>query len=1324
MSVMRSRPLKYGLITLAVLVVLCGLLLGAFQLAVTRVPEYRSELQTWLGEKTGLVIEFNGISARLRLYGPELVFRDAVVRTPDRTRVLATARRGSVAFDLWTSVRQRHLTAGRFTLNSPAIGLIRTRRGGIQIAGQSALPEHEARPIPVDSLPVGEFRVRNAVVSFRDEVTGRGPWSLSGVNFVLGRQSELLELHGDASLPRALGQSLEFSARVAGALDHVDALRSEFHVEGRGLDLAGWADVMPNQWVAPETGHGSVRLSVSFTGTQPDTLSADIDLAKVSAAAPEWVTPLPGPAPLVPKQEEDEGEAPPGPPATTAGEPASVAEPQRVAAALVAFERFALHLDARRQDAQWHGAVTKLDLSQKESPWQADKIAFSWTHANDGSLRFAADADRIVLQNLWPLLAYLPESEALARIRALDAHGAIDALSLTLARASGQPASFTVKADVRDAGIKPVLNAPGISGISAHIEGTNERGSIRVQSGGVGFELPRMFRAPLGAESIEGTLGWEHLPEAWRIDAQNLHVTTPDGSAQLTGTLTFPSDKSSPLLDFTGIASDLNAASTPKYLPANKLTPGTLAWLDAAFPEGRVDDAELRLHGPLHSFPFRSGEGEFVVRGHAHDLTFNYQHGWAPAEAVDAMVEFRNEGMKVDRATAVVGGLHVTQASCDFGDFHKGDLRIRAQAAGDLGDALEFLQTSPLRVALGEQFQLLEGRGSTTAGVDLRLPLKHLDRRRVEVTTRLNDATVMADGLDAPVTALSGSLIVVNTLPERASFKGEWLGGPLQVTIEPETATTTPTSRLVADGNASATNLMSVLHLPSSVKLSGATPWRLTTQLETATEEMQTPHQPRKFVIESDLAGLNIDLPYPAGKAASEQRASRFEIEYDGDSTVLGRAAFGKIRALMRARQLNEGWSFDRGSVRADGVAAALPAHPGIGIEGELDHFNLDDWLALRGDGSGNVQVSDFLKAVNVHVGAFEVFGYRFADVRGVLRAAPSAWKVSVAGPDAAGELTIPASFTGSDPLVMKMDRLVIVPPQPQEGEAASHSDPRNFPNMQIDIQDLRYDGHPVGVTSLQASRVPFGLRIDSLTVLQDAMHGEAHGEWVVTPDGERSSFSVLLTSTDVAASLRALNYPAFMEAKRGEITADLSWPGGIDGDFPARASGKLAVVVENGQLVTLQPGAGRVLGLFSVAALPRRLALDFSDLTDKGLSFDSIHGDFELRDGNAYTNNVLLRGPAAEIGIAGRVGIGAHDYDQTAVVTGNLGASLPVAGALAAGPAVGAALLLFSQVFKEPLKGITRGYYRITGPWDNPVVERIDAAQARDAAAGAKEGA
>jgi len=62
-------------------------------------------------------------------------------------------------------------------------------------------------------------------------------------------------------------------------------------------------------------------------------------------------------------------------------------------------------------------------------------------------------------------------------------------------------------------------------------------------------------------------------------------------------------------------------------------------------------------------------------------------------------------------------------------------------------------------------------------------------------------------------------------------------------------------------------------------------------------------------------------------------------------------------------------------------------------------------------------------------------------------------------------------------------------------------------------------------------------------------------------------------------------------------------------------------------------------------------------------------------------------------------------------------GSPLPLAG-FVGGPVLGAAVLLFTQVFKQPLKGLARGYYRITGNWDNPVVERIKSAGAAVATA------
>jgi uncharacterized protein YhdP len=145
------------------------------------------------------------------------------------------------------------------------------------------------------------------------------------------------------------------------------------------------------------------------------------------------------------------------------------------------------------------------------------------------------------------------------------------------------------------------------------------------------------------------------------------------------------------------------------------------------------------------------------------------------------------------------------------------------------------------------------------------------------------------------------------------------------------------------------------------------------------------------------------------------------------------------------------------------------------------------------------------------------------------------------------------------------------------------------------------------------------------------------------------------------------------------------------------------------------------VFGLISLTALPRRLSLDFRDIFQKGFGFDAITGHFELRGGSAYTDDLTLTGPAAQVAIVGRAGIADRDYDQTASIFANFGSTLPIAGALAGGPAVGAALLIFSEVFKDPLKQMGRVDYHIGGSWDEPEIARLDA-QTRPAPAAAPE--
>ena len=207
-----------------------------------------------------------------------------------------------------------------------------------------------------------------------------------------------------------------------------------------------------------------------------------------------------------------------------------------------------------------------------------------------------------------------------------------------------------------------------------------------------------------------------------------------------------------------------------------------------------------------------------------------------------------------------------------------------------------------------------------------------------------------------------------------------------------------------------------------------------------------------------------------------------------------------------------------------------------------------------------------------------------------------------------------------------------------------------------------------------------------------------------------RTRLELLFISTDFAATSHALAYRDAIDAKQGDDHGQpLVARRTVDGR-PQDAERHAELTIEDGRLRDIEPGAGRMLGLLSVAQLPRRLALDFRDVTDEGLAFNSIKGDFEVRAGNAFTQNLLVRGAAVDMGIVGRTGLATEDYDQTIVVSGNPSGPLAVAGALAAGPVIGAGVLVLSQLFKDQLQGLTRAYYHVTGPWAAPVVQRISA--------------
>ena len=725
--------------------------------------------------------------------------------------------------------------------------------------------------------------------------------------------------------------------------------------------------------------------------------------------------------------------------------------------------------------------------------------------------------------------------------------------------------------------------------------------------------------------------------------------------------------------------------------------------------------AQVSITGPTKGFPYREGQGEFRATGHASGIGLHYAAGWPDLQGVESDFSFDGPALHAVASRGRIGGIAFTEGELNSGDLRDAVYAARGTVSTDAGPAIRMLQATPLAPSFGAVFADLVASGPVKAEVALVLPIKAFDRRVVTVKADL--AGVMLRHRQQPFEAkdITGGLWVRNREVEAPVLTGRALGGRWRASI----ATTVLASgnlrtRVNANGTLQAAALAPIARMPSNAGLAGSTAWRGSLDVERNADA----RQPARGTVElsSDLRGLESALPEPFAKPAEASRALALSASFDGRTGPRIEGSLGReVRALLKWRGRAGAAPVERGVVVFGGAAVdALPENPGLWLRGRLESASLTRLLDLKWDGPRGRPIQEWLAGADLSVGRFEALGYEFANVNGRLRPGNRAWDVTVSGDAIAGRVVVPFSFPGEVPMVLDLDRLRFGDRSPGLGERPD-PDPRKLPAIRVSLGDFVFDQRRFGRVEAEFSRGTAGLTLNRFTLDHPGFRAAGHGSWLVRGEAAECRLEFKVDTDDVKALMSAMQIGAGVEAEEGHVSARLSWPGPPEVSALGRLSGQLELSAANGELTAVEPGAGRVFSLMSLTHLPRRLALDFNDLTGEGLAFDTLTGTFRLTNGDAYTDNVTLRGSAAEIGLAGHANLRDRTYDQTVVVTGQLGASLGVAGALAGGPAVGAALLLFSQIFKEPLKGVTRGYYRITGSWDDPQVRRIDARELKD---------
>lgn len=296
-----------------------------------------------------------------------------------------------------------------------------------------------------------------------------------------------------------------------------------------------------------------------------------------------------------------------------------------------------------------------------------------------------------------------------------------------------------------------------------------------------------------------------------------------------------------------------------------------------------------------------------------------------------------------------------------------------------------------------------------------------------------------------------------------------------------------------------------------------------------------------------------------------------------------------------------------------------------------------------------------------------------------------------------------------------RFDRLILPKKPTQKSSKATTLDPRRLPPLELVANDCRYGQTDFGRVTLSTRRTKTGLAINSASVQSKAYTLSVNGWWRVIDHHPYTYLRGDFASNNLGQLLSTLGVTKKLARGKADIHFALNWPGAPNQFKAAGLDGHVRLSVKHGSIVELDKsterelGLGRLLNLFSLRSLSKRLTLNFKDLTSAGFQFDSMRGTFALDNGLATTHDAVVNGNVAKITVQGAIGFAKKEYDITMTVMPFVTANLPIIVGIAGGPVAGAVAWVVNKVVSPGIARAAGSTYKITGDWDHPhIVKQV----------------
>lgn len=952
-------------------------------------------------------------------------------------------------------------------------------------------------------------------------------------------------------------------------------------------------------------------------------------------------------------------------------------------------------------------------------------------------------------------------------------HDALDFLSERPISGILQEASASFHSDYKNpsnwsfAGVFRGITVPpgedGLPGIR------NLSGSVRTDTPGE-FDItldmhygalyfPGVFRNPqLNVTSLTGRVKASIHSEV-SLAFEDIKVANDDLAARAEGT--WKNSGGAGSIDISGSVERGIGTSVIKYLP-NVIGDPALDYVEAAIMGGRITGGRFVVRGPLNAFPWdgwNPAEGEFRIEGDVAEGSMDFmptrertkdgktwvRGGEFPVlNRVGAHLAFVGNRMTITGNSAKCGALSATDVKVEIPSFVSNPplLTVDGKITGDFGEALGYLgRAGFLADLIGKPFEKSRGSGATEAVLSLRVPLGN-GATEYSVDAALSQGTFAYQPFLPEVKNLSGKLTVSSKgISTPQVFRGSTAAGPV-------------TASARSDKNGVTLDIHSGAipeDLQRLVDADWVTPWfgalSGKTEVRTRATIPWDSKKPLRIEGESSLEGLASELPEPLGKSAQAKIPAKFIYEHDGTHASLSVSASPLIN-------LNFGWQGEKLSRGYIGLGAPTRS-VASGLEAAIrtEKLDLTRWTefweklqkpaaAPQREASAAGSVPDISK-LDFYAGNVTWKDQSLGTIDGVWRQLPGLWHLRVHGDMAMGQAEYAYETTNAAPrLTLKLNSLRLpeiaedktasvptgtgtlppsaaVPPKNNSGIAGALEKLPLLPDLRIVIDELVYGRRNVGKLEVSADNrgAPEGGRdwtLNALTIRNAGGTLTSSGRWhrVSMDDPGRSTLNSVIDVKDAGIVLSSLDIKGVLREAPGEAKLNLSWIGRPSGFNLQTLSGEVSAHTGAGQLLQVEPGAGRLLSLLSMQHLLRRLTLDFRDVISQGFRFDSFSTTSEIENGVIHVKRTTIAGSAATVVTSGDVDLVNNILDLKALVLPSInaeGASLALA---IANPAVGLGTLLAQWVLKDQISNFLSTEYEVKGSIDDPTIEKIPFAQ------------